>query len=240
MPAVLPSKVRGRVTGKPVGKQEHTYAQLRDRILSGRYAPGQKLTIKTIAREMGTSPMPVREAIRRLEAEGWVVYERYQGAMVAPVNPESGEDALTTLALLEGYATALGAPHLVAEDFDTLRALNQEMRDSMAQMDALRAFDANRRFHRTIYARCPNGYMTFHVDLAWERWEWLNVLPRAVFGYIPARGLASIDEHEELMTMIIDGSDTAAIERFMREHTMRTVEAYKRAQASAASPSDAA
>jgi DNA-binding GntR family transcriptional regulator len=228
------------VTGKPLGKQERTYARLRDRILSGIYAPGQKLTIKTIALEMGTSPMPVREAIRRLEAEGWVVYERYQGAMVAPVGPRSGADALTTLALLEGYATALGAPHLTQADFAELRGLNDEMRAALTQMDALRAFDANRRFHSTIYQRCPNDYMTYHVDLAWERWEWLNVLPRAVFGYIPARGLASIEEHEELLRRIEAGNDTADLESFMREHTMRTVVAYKQAQVAAASPSDAA
>ena len=187
------------MTGEPVGKQERTYARLRDRILTGVYAPGQKLTIKTIADEMETSPMPVREAIRRLEAEGWVVYERYQGAMVTPVAAKSGADALT----------ALGAPHLVDEDFARLRELNDEMRESLAQMDPLRTFDANRRFHRTIYSRCPNEYMQSHVDTAWERWEWLNVLPRAVFGYIPARGLASIDEHEELMTMIQTGREPA-------------------------------
>ena len=145
------------MTGEPVGKQERTYARLRDRILTGVYAPGQKLTIKTIADEMEMSPMPVREAIRRLEAEGWVVYERYQGAMVTPVAARSGADALTTLALLEGYATALGAPHLLDEDFDRLRELNDEMRQSLAQMDPLRTFDANRRFHRTIYSRCPTS-----------------------------------------------------------------------------------
>jgi DNA-binding GntR family transcriptional regulator len=229
------------VTGEPVGKQERTYARLRDRILTGVYAPGQKLTIKTIADEMQTSPMPVREAIRRLEAEGWVVYERYQGATVTPVAAKSGADALTTLALLEGYATALGAPHLLDEDFERLRQLNDEMRESLAQMDPLRTFDVNRRFHRTIYSRCPNEYMQSHVDTAWERWEWLNVLPRAVFSYIAARGLASIDEHEELLTMIRTGREPAEIETFMREHTMRTVDAYKRAQqTSVASPSDAA
>jgi DNA-binding GntR family transcriptional regulator len=213
------------------GKQERTYAELRDRILGGTYAPGQKLTIKAIAREMGTSPMPVREAIRRLEAEGWVVYERYQGATVAPVPARSGEDALTMLAVLEGYATALGAPHLLPADFAELRRRNDEMRDALAAMDPLAAFDANRRFHRAIHARCPNAYMQQHVDVAWERWEWLNVLPRAAFGYIPARGLASIAEHEELLRMIEAGRGADEIEGFMREHTLRTVEAYKEAQA---------
>jgi len=226
------------VPDKAVGKQEQTYARLRDRILTGVYAPGQRLMIKAIAREMDTSPMPVREAIRRLEAEGWVVYERYQGATVTPVGEKSGADALTTLALLEGYATALGAPHLGEDDFETLAQLNDEMREALGAMDPLRAFDANRRFHRTIYSRCPNDYMRSHVDIAWERWEWLNVLPRAVFGYIPARGLASIDEHDELVAMIRDQRGAAEIERFMREHTLRTVAAYQDAErARSGSPS---
>ena len=100
--------------GKPVGKQEQTYARLRDRILTGVYAPGQKLSIKTIANEMGMSPMPVREAIRRLEAEGWVVYERYQGAdadgswlVTAPVPGRSAVDP-RWIARPAAAATAIG------------------------------------------------------------------------------------------------------------------------------------
>jgi DNA-binding GntR family transcriptional regulator len=222
------------VANRPVGKQEQTYALLRDRILNGTYAPGHKLNIRTLSREFGVSPMPVREAIRRLEAEGWVLYRRHHGAEIAAVDPMSASDALTTLALLEGYATALSAPHLKADDFERLRQMNEEIRDALAELDAGRVFDRNRAFHQGIYQHCPNQYMRLHVDSAWERWEWMNVLPRTVFGYIPARGRASIEEHEELLNMIENVADARDIEFFVREHNLRTVAAYQDAQAASA------
>ena len=95
LPAMTPSK------------QERTYAILRSRILDGTYGPGQRLVIDALARDLDVSPMPVREAIRRLEAEGWLTYQRHQGAQVAPLDEAGWMEALTTLAVLEGYATAL-------------------------------------------------------------------------------------------------------------------------------------
>jgi DNA-binding GntR family transcriptional regulator len=222
------------VPSEPVGKQEQTYGLLRDRILNGTYAPGHKLNIKTLAREFGVSPMPVREAIRRLEAEGWLTYRRHHGAEVAPVDPMSASDALTTLALLEGFATALSAPHLQPDDFKRLRELNEDIREALIALDALRVFDRNRAFHQGIYQHCPNGYVRLHVDSAWERWEWMNVLPRTVFGYIPARGVKSIEEHEELLQLIEKGHDARDIEFFVREHNLRTVAAYEEARAASA------
>ena len=221
-----------------VGKQERAYALLRDRILSGTYSPGHKLNIKTISRELGLSPMPVREAIRRLEAEGWIEYRRNHGAEVAAVDSTSASDALTALALLEGFATALGAPFLQTHDFKRLREMNDEIREALVGYDAVLAFHKNRAFHQAIYQHCPNAYIQLHVESAWQRWEWMNVLPRSVFGYIPARGLASIEEHEELIVMIEGGGAAAEIESFMREHNLRTVAAYEEVRA--ASASDAA
>src|SRR5712691_8018087 len=93
-------------------KQEHVYAWLRRRILDGSYPPGYRLVIDTIRHELDVSPMPVREAIRRLEAEHWVVYQRHAGARVAPRDAESWEEAIETLALLEGFVTARAAPHV--------------------------------------------------------------------------------------------------------------------------------
>jgi DNA-binding GntR family transcriptional regulator len=227
-----------RDQSKRAGKQEQTYALLRDRVLNGTYAPGHKLNIRTISQELGVSPMPVREAIRRLEAEGWVVYRRHHGAEVAPVDPMSAADALTTLALLEGYATALGAPNLKPDDFERLREINGEIRQALTDLDAIRVFQRNRVFHQSIYQHCPNTYMRAHVDSAWERWEWMNVLPRTVFAYVPARAEASIQEHEELLGMIESGVDARDIEFFVRNHNLRTVAAYEEARA--ASTFDAA
>ena len=69
-----------------VSKHERAYRLIRARILAGEYGPGDRLVIDTLADELGISPVPVREAIRRLEAEGRVVYRHNAGARVAPVD----------------------------------------------------------------------------------------------------------------------------------------------------------
>src|SRR3954447_6100510 len=99
--------------GRPAGtKQERVYQGGRGRILSGAYAPGYRVVIDALAEEFEISALPVREAIRRLEAEGLVIYRPNAGAQVAPADPSAFDDEMTVLALLEGYATALAAPRL--------------------------------------------------------------------------------------------------------------------------------
>src|SRR5579862_3942577 len=71
---------------KHQSKHERAYALIRQRILDGVYGPGRRLVIDALAEELGISPVPVREAIRRLEAEGRVVYRHNVGARVAPTD----------------------------------------------------------------------------------------------------------------------------------------------------------
>ena len=79
-------------------KQEQAYAALRERILSGSYSPGYRLVIDALAEELGVSALPIREAIRRLEAEGLVVFRPNAGAQVAPADPALFEDMMVGLA----------------------------------------------------------------------------------------------------------------------------------------------
>jgi DNA-binding GntR family transcriptional regulator len=217
------------VTGP--GKQERTYAILRARILDGTYGPGQRLVIDALARDLAVSPMPVREAIRRLEAEGWVVYQRHQGAQVAPLDEAGWMEALSTLAVLEGYATALSAPHLTAEELRSAREINERMREALEALDVMAVSDHNLAFHRALTERCPNAYLLRELAAIQER---LNTLRSSIFMFVPTRGRVSIDEHEELMAMIERGEDSEAIERFARTHKLHTADAVRRRLAEAA------
>jgi DNA-binding GntR family transcriptional regulator len=213
-----------------VSKQERTYAVLRERILDGSYGPGYRLVIDTIARELEVSPMPVREAIRRLEAEGWVIYRANHGAQVAPLDERSWKEVMETLAVLEGYATAEAAPNLRPEDLAELRAMNEQMEEAIQQLDPMRAAQLNREFHEVIYGRCPNSYLRRELELTNQR---LDTLRSTVFVYIPSRGHASAAEHEGLLEMFEAGADPAKIERAARRHKLRTVEAYEERMAEA-------
>jgi DNA-binding GntR family transcriptional regulator len=206
-------------------KQEQAYNNIRERILNGTYVPGYRLVIDALAREFGFSPVPVREAIRRLEAEGWVEYRPNSGAQVAPIDASQYEAELNVLALLEGYATALAAPHMTAEDLEYLRESNVVM-FRVAQSANLHAYGPlNKAFHFYIYDRCSNSYL---IELLRATWERVGVRRHTDFSYIPQRVRAAIEEHSQLLDMIERQAPANEIEQFMREHKLRTSEAYRK------------
>lgn len=206
-------------------KHARAYAVIRERILDGTYGPGYRLVIDGLARELGISPLPVREAIRRLEAEGWVVYRPNAGAQVAPLDPAQWEEAMAVLALLEGHATALAAPGLRASDLNRLRRQNAAMKQALEAVDVLAFSRLNREFHFAIYARCPNAYLRELLRTTWDR---LDSLRRTVFHVIPERGWASLEEHARLIALFEQGAPAGEVERVAREHKLRTVEAYRK------------
>ncbi|MBX5441355.1 MAG: GntR family transcriptional regulator [Solirubrobacteraceae bacterium] len=205
-------------------KQERTYQVLRQRIVDGVYGPGHRLVIDALARELDVSQMPVREAIRRLEAEGWVTYVRNQGAQVAPIDADSWVEAMGTLAVLEGYATALAAPELTAGDLARMREINEAMLAAIESLDVLAVSERNLAFHRVVYERCPNAHLRREIEQIQER---LDTLRRSIFLYIPTRGRVSIEEHEALLAKIEGGADPLEIELAAREHKLHTISAYQ-------------
>jgi DNA-binding GntR family transcriptional regulator len=205
-------------------KQERVYEALRERILSGAYGPGYRVVIDALADEFEVSALPVREAIRRLEAEGLVVYRPNAGAQVAPAEPGVFDEEMTVLAVLEGYATALAAPELSAADIEQLREINARMVSAMEQLDSLRFGRLNQEFHATIHQRVPNASL---VDLLRDVARRLDAIRRTVFVQIPYRGAESVAEHSALIELIASGADPARIEQAAREHKMHTVESFR-------------
>jgi DNA-binding GntR family transcriptional regulator len=214
----------GRQRARTSTKQQQLYEALRERILSGAYGPGYRVVIDTVAEEFGVSALPVREAIRRLEAEGLIVYRPNAGAQVTPADPEQFEDDLALLAVLEGYATALAADRLTGEDIALLRARTDEMNEAMEQMDSLAFGRLNREFHALIYARCPNPSV---VAIASDVERRLDAIRRTVFLQIPYRGSASVREHRALIELLQAGAPADEIERAAREHKLHTLDSFR-------------
>jgi DNA-binding GntR family transcriptional regulator len=207
-----------------VTKQERAYRTIRERILSGAYGPGYRVVIDTLATELEVSAVPVREAIRRLEAEGLIVYRPNAGAQVAPAEPGLYDEELTVLAVLEGYATALAAEHMDGGDVERLKAISGRMVEAMERIDALTFGRLNHEFHGTIYARCPNPSL---VELLEDVGRRLDAIRRTVFVQIPYRGPASIEEHRHLISLIEAGATFAEIEAAARAHKLNTVESFR-------------
>jgi DNA-binding GntR family transcriptional regulator len=209
-------------------KQERVYQRIRERILSGAYGPGYRVVIDALAREFEVSALPVREAIRRLEAEGLVVYRANAGAQVAPADPELFDEEMTVLAVLEGFATALAAPQMSKQDIDRLTEINDSMVEALEALDPLTFGSRNQEFHSVIYERCPNASLVELLDDVARR---LDAIRRTVFVQIPYRGSESVAEHRRLIELIADGAPAAKIERAAREHKLHTVQSFRAWQA---------
>jgi DNA-binding GntR family transcriptional regulator len=211
-------------TEESVTKQERVYRVVRERILSGAYGPGYRVVIDALAAEFGVSALPVREAIRRLEAEGLVIFRPNAGAHVAPADPGLFDAEMTVLAVLEGYATALAAEHLTKADIKRLTALTDAMVESIERLDPLSFGKLNQEFHGVIYERCQN---TALVDLLQDVARRLDAIRRTVFVQIPYRGADSVAEHRRLIALISEGASPAKIEAAAREHKLNTVASFR-------------
>src|SRR5579875_740057 len=118
-------------------KQERVYTAIRERILDGVYGPGYRLVIDRIADEFGVSALPVREAVRRMEAEGLVVFRPNAGAQVTPADPSLYEDNMTVLVVLEAYATAQAATLMGERELAELDSETDAMVRCMEGLDVL-------------------------------------------------------------------------------------------------------
>jgi len=206
-----------------VNKQERTYTILRDRIHSGSIAPLARLNIDALARELGVSPIPVREALRRLEAEGWVRFTPNVGAVVSPVDSTFWEQAMVALAILEGAASGEAKKNLRRSDIARLRRISAAMEQAAANADPLRFSRLNRELHAAITCRCPNAYL---VDLLEQTNARLDLLRSTMFVYLPHRSEDALKEHVRLIQLLEHGT-SEEVESFARWHKLQTVEAYR-------------
>ena len=205
-------------------KAETAYAWIRERIRTREYEPGYRLVLSTIAEALEVSVVPVREAIRQLEAEGLVTYERNVGARVSTYNQDVYFETMETIAVLEGRATALSAPQLTAEDLANARRINQQMRDLLDSFDPVEFTHLNKEFHQVLFGKCPNSRL---VQLLFDEWENLEYFRVSTFRYVPQRAEQSVEEHERLVALIEAKADKFYIESQARNHRLTTATTYR-------------
>lgn len=204
-------------------KSEIAYSWIRSRIEDGVFIPGYRLVLGTIARELDVSVVPVREAIRRLEAEGVVSFERNVGAQVAMLDETGYVTTMQALSILEGAATEMSAPFLDESDIAAARAINARMADSLEHFDPRGFTELNREFHSILFAKCPNDTI---LDLVHRSWNALNTLRDSIFSFVPDRAHESVTEHEDILVLIENGAARLDIELAARAHRTRTLDAF--------------
>jgi DNA-binding GntR family transcriptional regulator len=209
-----------------MNKQEGAYDLLRTRIESGIYPPGQRLVIDQLASELKISQVPIREAMRRLEADCLIEYAANAGATVARFDPKRWAQLLESVAVLEGYATGLAAPFVTAADLKELKTCNRSIRSALPTLDLPAISRANRQFHSIILGRCPNAVIIEELQRSQSR---LDSLSRTMFARDqavlvqflgPATALKAVSDHDRLMAALRAGEPASQIELLTREHVL--------------------
>jgi DNA-binding GntR family transcriptional regulator len=138
-------------------RSDHVYVQLKDAITSVALRPGSSLVEAEVARQLGVSTTPVREALQRLGQDGLVVLSRYRGATVAEITETDVREIYELREAFEPIAATLAVPVLTEDDFAEMRNAIAHASSAISGGDWRELSHWNRTFHGTLIRRCQNS-----------------------------------------------------------------------------------
>jgi DNA-binding GntR family transcriptional regulator len=153
-------------------KAEAVYDEIRRRILSGVLEPSAPLNQEALAPELGVSVTPVREAVRRLEAEGLVRFQAHKTVVVAPLALDELSDIYDIRLTLDPHAAALATSRVTGMQLDEI----EERARAPLSDNPLEQVALNHAFHRCIYSRSGNALLTDILDRLWERTDRYRII----------------------------------------------------------------
>jgi DNA-binding GntR family transcriptional regulator len=206
---------------RPVPLRQSVYDALIDLIVGGELRPGQHMVETDLARQLGVSRQPIREALHRMEAEGWVDLRPSQGAFVHVPTDSEVDELLDVRALLEAETARLAARASSPAQAARLREINREGQAAADADDFGDAVAVNSLFHAEVAAIGGNAVLAELADIVGRRVQWYYRL------VAPERGHGSWTEHDELIDAI-EENDADRAESLARKHTERTRAAYHR------------
>jgi len=147
--------------------QERTYQAVKKALLSGELIAGQSLTVREIAESMGTSPTPVREAVRRLLTEGAFELLPNGTVRVRQMNEEQRQHARDIRIMLEGLAARRAAALATPEEVDAIERTNEEMKSAILRGDVKRYCLKNMEFHFQLYHAARSETVFEIIERLW-------------------------------------------------------------------------
>ena len=204
---------------RPIPLRQSVYDALIDLIVSGELPLGQHMVETELARQLGVSRQPIREALHRMEAEGWVDLRPSQGAFVHVPTDSEVDELLDVRALLEAETASLAARGWRPAQVAGLREIWAEGQAAAEADDLSRAVAANDAFHAAVAVAAGNSVLAELADIVGRRVQWYYRM------VAPERGHGSWAEHAELIDAI-EASDSERAQLLARKHTERTRAAY--------------
>jgi DNA-binding GntR family transcriptional regulator len=196
--------------------RDHVHHNLRNAIVAGRFNDGERLNERDLARELGVSTTPLKEALRQLEAEGLVRTEARRGIYVT-FGAKQAEEMSLARAALESMIARQAAKHASDKHVEILRNLVASMDDATITGDVELLIKLNESFHSQIHEASGCDYLR---RLQSKQQMYNHTTRVALLGEAEERGRA-LSEHRAIAEAIAVGDQNAA-ERIMRDHIVRS------------------
>lgn len=199
-------------------KAEAAYQQLRERIVEGSLKPGSTINQERLAADLGLSITPLREALRRLEAEGLVALSAHKIVRVMPLSRRELYELALTRGQLDPLAAALAATEATDQEAESIVGLAAQP----GSLDVRGRLTLHRRFHVAIYAASHNNVLGGILRQLWDRTDRYRIIVMADRPIDPGTGT----EHQDIARAILDreGDLVADLMRRHVEHALRSAE----------------
>ena len=206
----------------PTTVVEYATQAIREGILGGRYPLGSRLDQSGLAAALRTSMIPVREALRRLDAEGLVSISPRRGAFVTGLSPEELREIYLIRESLDDLAVKHAVPNLTARDLDGMQSLLREMDGATRAEDLERLLGLNREFHFLIYRAAGLPRL---LQLITNLWDHYSLYARI---YMPRHALTSNHDHQAIYDACV-GRDAERAAHLTARHIGSAAHAMMRA-----------
>lgn len=194
----------------PESRGEIAYSKLKEAIRSGTLTPGQRIRENEMATRLSMSRTPVREALRRLEADGLLTFAPYRGMVISELDHQAVMELYQMREVLEGTAAGLAARHASEAEIAVLREL---MDSDKAGMEPRRAAQHNRQFHGALYRAAHNRYLLKTLNVLGDAMVLLGMTTLSLTG----RSDTAREEHAAIVDAI-EQRDVPRAEAAARTH----------------------
>lgn len=193
--------------------REIVFESLREAIIGGVLKPGERMMEVQLAEEMGVSRTPVREAIRKLELEGFVIMVPRKGAYVAGISSKDVSEVFEIRAALEGLAASLAAERITDVEKEELERVLVVKAASVQANDFASLIEKDTEFHEMIYRASRNERLMQIISNLREQINRFRMVSLA----FPGRGKEALEEHKKIAEAIAE-RDYVLAQALAQEH----------------------
>lgn len=194
--------------------REKVYHYLKSAVLSGRFDPGERLTEEHLAKKIGVSRTPVREALHKLESEGLIKPLETRGFIASRDSREEVEELFELRAILEGYTLKLISETISEENLLRLNGLLEKAEEALRKNEIEDVFKWNTKFHDTLHELIANKHRLYHLIVNMRKYV---LRYRKDTLQYPDGGKRAIEGHRKII-LTLGLRDPDLCEHIMRKH----------------------